>query len=97
MSGDDQGDGRRHEREAFINALQVLVLVAGAAVKRLRNDDQRNICRQVVAAAARVLELTPQVLPPVPIFAMRAKTSNEKRAADDADRLRQRVPHAQLK
>lgn len=51
------------EWQAFLDALQVLVLVADAAVKRLRQHDHVDACRDVVAATTRVLELAHDVLP----------------------------------
>lgn len=60
-----QVGGTPDDWEVFVNALQVLVLVADAAAKRLPQREDQDTCREVVAAAARVLELTPSVLPPV--------------------------------
>ena len=51
------------EWQAFVDALQVLVLVGGAAVKRLNRQDHVDACRDVVAATTRVLELAHDVLP----------------------------------
>ena len=49
--------------ESFVDALQVLVLVAGDAVKRLKASDPADACREVVTATTHVLELTQRVLP----------------------------------
>lgn len=93
---DYRAGGKPNDWDAFINALQVLVLVGGAAVTRLRDHDQQDACREVVAAAARVLELTPQVLPPQPGLAMNVTISTEERPTDGADPL-QAEPHVQLR
>ncbi|OFV89692.1 MAG: hypothetical protein A3G76_08180 [Acidobacteria bacterium RIFCSPLOWO2_12_FULL_65_11] len=50
------------EWQAFVDALQVLVLVADAAARRLTERAEVEACGDVVAATNRVLELTPRVL-----------------------------------
>lgn len=51
------------EWEAFVDALQVLVLVAGTAAERLNSRDQVDACREVLAATTRVLDLAERMLP----------------------------------
>jgi hypothetical protein len=52
--------------QSFVDALQILVLVAGAAARTLEPDAPSDICRELVAAATRVLDLVPGVVPGPP-------------------------------